>query len=159
MSPARWLNRREQRAWRAYLLLEHQLGTRVARELQRETGLSGADYEVLVNLSEAPDGRLRPFELGRATQWEKSRLSHHLTRMEERGLVKRESCPTDNRGAHIVLTATGHKAIEAAAPRHVDHVRRLFIDALTPEQLDALADIAETIVAKLGEDPDACPPC
>jgi len=74
-------------------------------------------------------------------------------------LVKRQACPTDNRGAHIVLTAKGRKAIEAAAPQHVEHVRRLFIDALTPEQLDALADIAETIVAKLGEDPEACPPC
>lgn len=159
MTRPRWLTRREQRTWRAYLQLERRLSTRVSRELQRETGLSGADYEVLVNLSEAPNGRLRPFELGRATEWEKSRLSHHLTRMEERGLVKREACPTDNRGAHIVLTAKGRKAIDAAAPLHVEHVRRLFIDALTAEQLDALADIAETVVAKLGENPDACPPC
>ena len=139
--------------------MERRLNTQVNRELQRETGLSGADYEVLVNLSEAPDGRLRPFELGRATEWEKSRLSHHLTRMEERGLVKREACPTDNRGAHIVLTAKGRKAIEAAAPLLVSHVRRLFVEALTPEQLDALADIAETVIAKLGDGPDACPPC
>jgi len=159
MAEPRWLTKREQRAWRAYMAMEHHLGSRVARELQQATGLSGADYEVLVNLSEAPDERLRPMELGRATEWEKSRLSHHLTRMEERGLVKRQACPTDNRGAHIVLTAKGRKAIEAAAPQHVEHVRRLFIDALTAEQLDALADIAETIVAKLGEDPEACPPC
>lgn len=159
MAEPRWLTKREQRAWRAYMAMEHRLGSRVARELQKETGLSGPDYEVLVNLSEAPDHRLRPMELGRATEWEKSRLSHHLSRMEERGLVKRMACPTDNRGAHIALTAKGRKAIEAAAPRHVEHVRRLFIDALTPEQLDALADIGETIVAKLGEDPEACPPC
>ncbi len=159
MARPRWLTRREQRAWRGFLQMERRLNTRVNRELQRETGLSGADYEVLVKPVRAPDTRLRPFELGRATEWEKSRLSHHLTRMEERGLVKREACPTDNRGAHIVLTARGREAIEAAAPLHVDHVRQLFVDALTPEQLDALADISEAVIAKLGENPDACPPC
>ncbi len=138
--------------------MERRLTGRVARELQRETGLSGADYEVLVNLSEAPTGRLRAFELGRATGWEKSRLSHHISRMEDRDLVRRESCPTDSRGAFVVLTVTGRKAIEAAAPLHVEHVRRWFVDALTPEQLDALADISDAILAKLGDDPGGCSP-
>ncbi len=156
MSRSPWLTRREQRAWRAFLLMERRLTGRVARELQRETGLSGADYEVLVNLSEAPDGRLRAFELGRATGWEKSRLSHHITRMEERDLVVRASCQTDSRGAFIVLTDAGRTAIEAAAPRHVEHVRRFFVDSLTPEQLDALADISDAVVANLGDDPGAC---
>jgi len=158
MSRSRWLNRREQRAWRSFLLMERRLTGRVARELQRETGLSGADYEVLVNLSEAPDGRLRAFELGRATGWEKSRLSHHITRMEDRDLVLRASCPTDSRGAFVVLTDAGRTAIEAAAPRHVEHVRRFFVDSLTPEQLDALADISDAIVANLGDDPGSCAP-
>ncbi len=158
MSRSRWLTRREQRAWRSFLLMARRLNARVARELQRETGLSGADYEVLVHLSETPEGRLRAFELGRATGWEKSRLSHHITRMEDRDLVGRATCPTDSRGAFVVLTDAGRTAIEAAAPRHVEHVRRFFVDALTPDQLDALADISEAIVANLGDDPDGCSP-
>ncbi|MEY2402736.1 MAG: hypothetical protein QOD38_287, partial [Acidimicrobiaceae bacterium] len=120
MARPKWLSKREQRAWRAFILLERRLNGRVARDLQRESGLSGADYEVLVNLSEAPSGRLRAFELGRATQWEKSRLSHHITRMVDRGLVARESCESDNRGAFVVLTAAGRRAIETAAPVHVE---------------------------------------
>ncbi len=136
--------------------MQRRLSGRVARELQRETGLSGADYEVLVNLSEAPEGRLRAFQLGMVTGWEKSRLSHHITRMEDRALVRRASCPTDNRGAYVVLTAEGRKAIEAAAPLHVEHVRRWFVDALTADQLDALADISDAILAELGDDPDPC---
>jgi DNA-binding MarR family transcriptional regulator len=139
--------------------MKNGLTRRVARDLQQETGLSAADYEVLVQLSEAPNGRLRPYELGGVTQWEKSRLSHHITRMVDRGLVKREACATDSRGAFVVMTAAGRKAIEAAAPLHVEHVRRWFVDALTPAQLDALAEISEAVVAKLDEDPDACPPC
>jgi DNA-binding MarR family transcriptional regulator len=136
--------------------LQQHLTPRVARELQRETGLSGADYEVLVQLSEAPGDRLRAFELSGLTQWEKSRLSHHITRMAERGLVKRESCPTDNRGAFVVMTAAGRRAIEAAAPLHVEHVRRWFINALTPEQLDALAEISDAVMATLDDDPESC---
>ena len=158
MSRPRWLSRREQRAWRGFVLLQQRLTPRVARELQRETGLSGADYEVLVQLSEAPGARLRAFELGGLTQWEKSRLSHHITRMVDRGLVRRESCPTDSRGAFVVMTAGGRKAIEAAAPLHVEHVRRWFIDSLTPEQLDALAEISDAVLAGLDDDPESCPP-
>ena len=123
MAEPRWLDEREARAWRGFLRMQSEL-RRVARQLQQEAGLSAADYEVLVSLSEAPGGRLRVFELGGATQWEKSRLSHHLTRMEHRGLVRRMPCPTDNRGANVVLT-DGPSAIEAAAPRHVEHVRKL----------------------------------
>jgi DNA-binding MarR family transcriptional regulator len=161
MSRPRWLTRREQRAWRGFVALQQRLTPRVARELHRETGLSGADYEVLVQLSEAPNERLRAFELSLQTQWEKSRLSHHITRMAERGLVKRESCPTDNRGAFVVMTAAGRKAIEAAAPLHVEHVRRWFIDSLTPEQLDALAEISDAVMARLDDDQESCPaqPC
>jgi DNA-binding MarR family transcriptional regulator len=120
--------------------------------------MSEADYEVLVHLSEAPEGRLRPYQLGRITQWEKSRLSHHLSRMGERGLVERQFCPTDNRGSFVAITESGRAAIAAAAPQHVEDVRRLFIDVLTPEQLDAIADIADTVLANLdGDDADdAC---
>ena len=151
----RWLDEREQRAWRRFITMQGQLRARLARQLQRDSGLSEADYEVLVQLSEAPCGRQRVFELGQATQWEKSRLSHHLTRMAQRGLVARESCPTDSRGAFVVLTDAGRQAVEAAAPRHVEHVRDWFVDVLTPEQLDALGEMAEAVLDRLAEDGDS----
>ena len=154
MPAPKWLDEREERAWRGLLNMYGELRRQVSRQLQQETGLSDADYEVLVNLSEAPRGRMRPFELGRATRWEKSRLSHHLGRMAERGLVVRESCPTDSRGTVVAITPAGRAAIKAAAPKHVDHVRALFLEPLTPAQLDALADISERVLANLSsEDP------
>ncbi len=151
MPRTRWLNQREARAWRQFLLMQGQLRNRIGSQLQRETGLSEADYEVLVHLSEAPSGRLRPYEIGGATQWEKSRISHHVKRMEERGLIKRMPCPTDSRGALVAITAAGRRSIEGAAPRHVEHVREAFIDALTPAQLDALAEISEAVLARLAQ--------
>jgi DNA-binding MarR family transcriptional regulator len=150
----RWLDEREARAWRGFITMQAQLRARMARQLQRDSGLSEADYEVLVQLSEAPCARQRVFELGRATQWEKSRLSHHLTRMAQRGLVARETCPTDSRGAFVVLTEAGRRAIEEAAPRHVEHVRQWFVDPLTPEQLDAIADVADVVLERLATDGD-----
>ena len=155
MQGPRWLDAREARAWRSYTAMRVQVQARLARGLSRRSGLSEADYDVLVHLSEAPDGRLRPFQLCEALQWEKSRLSHQLTRMAKRGLVTREDCTTDARGAFVVLTPSGRSAIEAAAPSHVEEVRRCLIDVLTPDQLDALADIAETVLAKLEAHPDA----
>jgi DNA-binding MarR family transcriptional regulator len=117
-------------------------------------GLSHADYAVLVELSEAPEGCLRAFQLGRALRWEKSRLSHHLKRMEARGLVCREDCAEDGRGSEVALTADGRAAIEAAAPAHVEDVRRLMIDQLTPEQLEVLAAASESVLAALGQEDD-----
>ena len=149
MPAPKWLDDREERAWRGLLNMHGELRRQVSRRLQQETGLSDADYEVLVHLSEAPRGRMRPFELGRATRWEKSRLSHHLARMAERGLVVRESCPTDSRGTVVALTPAGRTAIRTAAPKHVDHVRALFLAPLTAAQLDALGDISERILANL----------
>jgi len=145
----RWLSDREQHAWRQFLLMQSEIRDLLGSRLQKEIGLSGADYEVLVNLSEAPDGQLRPSELVGAMRWEKSRISHHVTRMESRGLVKRMPCPTDQRGSLVVLTPAGRRAIEQAAPQHVEHVREAFIDVLTPDQLDALTEISETILTKL----------
>jgi DNA-binding MarR family transcriptional regulator len=153
MPRTHWLSQREARAWRQFLLMQGELRNRLGSRLQRETGLSEADYEVLVNLSEAPGGRLRPTQIGGATRWEKSRISHHVTRMESRGLVRRMPCPTDNRGALVVMTPAGRRAIERAAPRHVEHVREAFIDALTPAQLDALAEISEAVLARLADEP------
>lgn len=154
MEETAWLDERQQRAWRLFLRMQMHLRSRIHQELQRHSGLSEADYEVLVVLSESPHGRMRVFEIGDELQWETSRLSHHLTRMERRGLVRREKCPTDQRGAYIVLTDAGRDAIVAAAPRHVADVRRYFIDAITPEQLDELADIAERVLEALDALPD-----
>lgn len=153
----RWLDEREQRAWRSLLDLQEALGRTLERQLQRETGLSTADYGVLVHLSEAPEQRLRHFELGQALQWEKSRLSHHLRRMVDRGLIERQSCPEDNRGGFVALTPAGRAAIAAAAPRHVAHVRQRFVDRLTPEQLDVLVAIHDAVVPHLDAEPAARP--
>ena len=155
MAEPRWLNKREARAWRQFLLMQAHVRGELASRLQRETGLSESDYEVLVNLSEAPKGVLRPTELGGATRWEKSRISHQIRRMEERGLVKRTACPTDGRGSLVSITAAGRKAIERAAPGHVQDVRELFIDVLTPSQLDALAEISEAVLGRLAESDDS----
>jgi len=153
MAETRWLNEQEARAWRQFLLMTSRLRRSLGAELQRDTGLSDGDYEVLVVLSEAEAGRLRPSELGSTIQWEKSRLSHHLSRMEQRGLIRRMPCKTDNRGALVAMTAAGRRALERAAPKHVDHVRRVFLDALSAEQVVALGEIAEAVLAQL----DQCP--
>lgn len=129
------------------------LDARIARDLNADSGLSAPDYDVLSNLSEAEGHRLRVTELAARLQWSKSRLSHHLSRMEQRGLVSREDCSSDARGAVIVLSAEGLRTMEAAAPGHVDSVRRHFIDVLTPEQLEALRTISDTVVDHLSEQP------
>lgn len=153
----RWLDELEARAWRGYTRMRVELEAALSRELSRHSGLSHADYEVLVELSEVEEGRLRAFQLGRALRWEKSRLSHHLKRMEARGLVRREECAEDSRGSEVVLTAEGRAVIEQAAPAHVEDVRRLMIDHLTPGQLEVLADIAEVVLAGLEQaDDEGC---
>jgi len=149
------LTPREDEVWRSYVRMHAQLLRHLNRQLQADSDLSLQDYEVLVHLSEAEAGRLRAFELGTALQWEKSRLSHHLSRMEKRGLVAREDCTTDARGAFVVITRAGRTAIELTAPAHVAEVRKVFLDALTPEQLDTLGIISDAVLARL--DPgDAC---
>jgi DNA-binding MarR family transcriptional regulator len=121
------------------------------RQLRTRSGLSTPDYQVLAHLSEAADGRLRPFELGRLLHWEKSRLSQHLSRMEKRGLVARERCLTDQRGAVIVISPQGRALIEAAAPLHVAEVRNTFIDHLAAEELETLTAIGDKVRKRLGE--------
>jgi DNA-binding MarR family transcriptional regulator len=151
MTTIKWLDEREQRAWRGLLAMQASLNGRLRRSLATHTSLSDADYAVLVNLSEAPGGRLRVFELVSVLDWEKSRLSHQLRRMQERGLVEREGCETDRRGSFAVLTDAGRRAIESAAPQHVNDVRKWFVDALTPEQLDQLAEITDAVLANLDD--------
>jgi DNA-binding MarR family transcriptional regulator len=145
----RWLDEREQRAWRALMVMQDGLSEFLERRLRTRCGLSQADYGVLAHLSEAPEGRLRPFELGRLLRWEKSRLSQHLGRMEKRGLVTREPCATDQRGAVVILTDRGRVLVEAAAPQHVGDVREVFVDHLSPDELETLATIGDTVRERL----------
>ena len=145
----RWLTEDEQRAWRGLVQMTSRLDSRLNRELQQTSGLSLADYDVLVLLTEAPDGRLRVFELAEDLQWEQSRLSHHLARMQRRGLVAREECTTDRRGAFVVLTDAGRDAIEKAAPGHVDLVRRVVFDGLSAEQIVTLESFVTRVLSRL----------
>jgi DNA-binding MarR family transcriptional regulator len=142
----RWLDEREEAAWRGLLQLHAQLTAELARRLASESALSYPDYEVLVVLIDQPDGRLRVFELAEALGWEKSRASHHVARMAERGLVKKVPCRTDRRGAFVTVTARGRRHLQAAAPGHAAAVRELFVDRLTPAQLDAVAHAAQDVL-------------
>jgi DNA-binding MarR family transcriptional regulator len=149
MENVRWLSDREERAWRSLQFMQMRLEGELARQLAADSGLSYPDYLGLVALTGRGDGRMRLFELAATLGWEKSRASHHVGRMVERGLVKKEKCGSDRRGADVVVTARGRREIAAAAPGHVATVRRLFVDRLTPEQLDAVAEAAETVLATL----------
>jgi DNA-binding MarR family transcriptional regulator len=147
----RWLDGDEERSWRSLQRMQMRLTAELARQLAEESGLSYQDYLVLVALTGRPDGRMRLFELGHELGWEKSRLSHHIARMAERGLVTKDRCGSDRRGAYVVVTTVGRKAIEAAAPGHVEAVRRLFIDRLDPEQLGVIGRAAEVVLAALDD--------
>jgi DNA-binding MarR family transcriptional regulator len=152
MNDVQWLDEREARAWRGLQALQMRLTARLSRDLAACSNLSYPDYTVLVVLTDQPEGRLRAFELGRVLGWEKSRVSHHVSRMADRGLVRRERCPSDQRGAFVAVTELGRKAIEAAAPGHVAAVRRHFIDLLSPAQLDALAAMCAVVLDALETD-------
>jgi DNA-binding MarR family transcriptional regulator len=154
MSEPRWLDDREAHVWQAHLAMHRELAAELERQLVRESGLSGAEYTILVPLSEAPDGVLRARELGAAAGWDRSRLSHQVTRMEKRGLVAREPCVEDGRGSMIRLTDEGRAAIEAAAPGHVAAVRRHFFDPLTAEEVELLGTLLDRILATLPADQD-----
>jgi DNA-binding MarR family transcriptional regulator len=146
----RWLSDDEQRAWLGFRVMTRSLDARLSRELARDGGLSMQDYDVLSALSDAPRRRRPAKDLGDHLLWTPSRLSHHLDRMERRGLVRRESGA--GRGTDVVLTPEGLKAIRRSAPGHVAAVRRLFIDRLSPETLAALTELNDAVVAALDED-------
>jgi len=146
-----WLTADEQRTWRTYLRLNSLLLARLNRQLQQDSGLTLPEYEVLVQLSEAPQQRRRPFQICEALNWEQSRLSHQLTRMQHRGLVAREECEADGRGAFVVLTAAGANAIQSAAPGHVAAVRRLVFDRLGDDQRAAFEQACAAIMDALAE--------
>lgn len=146
MTDPPWLDEREERAWRGYRRMRALLDLRIIRDLAADAALSDADYDVLSTLSETETHRMRLHELADTILWSNSRLSHHISRMEQRGLVARE---LDARACMIALTPAGLRTIQEAAPSHVVSVRRNFIDLLTPQQLDVLADVTETVVAHL----------
>lgn len=149
MTEHRWLDEREERAWRALQAMQMRLDAELARQLAADSSLSYPDYLVLVTLTDRPDGRMRLFELADELGWEQSRASHHVARMVTRGVVAKERCRDDRRGAHVRITDRGRAAIEAAAPGHVAAVRRLFVDRLTEEQLEAVHDAAQSVLAAL----------
>jgi DNA-binding MarR family transcriptional regulator len=147
-SPPRWLTEEEQRAWRAYIRLAQLLMRQLDRDLH-PFGLSTHDYEILVELSEAPRSRMRMTELADRTAQSRSRLSHQINRMETKGLVSREGCEGDKRGTFAVLTATGLETIAEVAPHHVASVREHFIDQLKPAELTALTEAYGLVLEKL----------
>ena len=130
---ARWLSPEEQRLWRRWLRLNAQLNATLHREMQDDSGLSSPDFEVLVNLTDSPEGRVRVSDLACQMLWERSRLSHHVTRMERPRAGRRAGCAEDGRGAFIEITEQGRATIERAAPGHVEAVRRLVFDVLSDE--------------------------
>jgi DNA-binding MarR family transcriptional regulator len=159
VTDVRWLTDREAAAWKAVRDLGQPLWTALGRDLQRDSGLSMADYEVLVVLSECGASTLAYRALAAETGWEKSRLSHHITRMERRGLVRREGCTEDGRSANITLTDRGRACIEAAAPGHLASVRRLLIDHLSEDQIDALIAVGRQTAAVIEAcEPEPCGP-
>ncbi|CCH16931.1 MarR family winged helix-turn-helix transcriptional regulator [Micromonospora lupini] len=145
----RWLDPDEQRTWRAYLAASRALMDTLDRELQRDAGMPHAYYEILVRLSETPGRQLRMSDLAEAAGSSRSRLSHAVARLEAAGWVRREDCPTDRRGQIAVLTDEGFATLAAAAPGHVEGVRRHLFDALSPAQVDQLRRISETLAEHL----------
>lgn len=146
---ARWLTPEEQDAWRAWITSSLLLNDRLSRDIQAQHGLTFADYEILVWLSEASGRRLRMSELARRALSSRSRLSHQIDRMEQAGLVTREVCTEDRRGSFAVLTDLGWDTIVAAAPDHVASVRKHLVDVLTPQEFTALGAACRKIADAL----------
>ncbi|MFK4805070.1 MarR family winged helix-turn-helix transcriptional regulator [Microbacterium sp. ZW CA_36] len=130
------------RSWRVFIETAEQVRRTMESRLQDESGLSTGDYGVLLALSEAPNRRIRSSALAEQVGWERSRLSHHLGRMEKRGLIGREECATDSRGADVVLTQDGAVTFRRASAPHLRAIQETFVDALTPAQLSAMEDAA-----------------
>lgn len=143
-----WLNSDEDRAWRAFINAHKQIEVHLGRRLQ-ESGLSGADYEVLAALSALDGNRMSARHLSNTLGWEKSRLSHQLRRMQQDGLINREPNPDDARSTMVRLMPAGRAAIEKAAPKHVNDVRGNFVDLFSPAELEVLATLNERILQHL----------
>ena len=148
----RWLNPAEMKAWRQYIIASRRLLEALDSDLE-DHELSMADYEVLAQLSDAPDRKMRMSELADVAMLSRSRLSHRIKVMEKAGWVKREACPVDKRGYFAVMTPKGWKAIVAAAPDHVESVRARFLDHLNKEDQKVLSEIFERVTDSLKENP------
>ena len=151
MTDARWLDESEQQVWRAYLAASQQLWDRLDDDLQSGTGMPLSEYEILVRLSEVPDGRLRMSQLADLVVHSRSRLTHTVARMERRGLVVRRPCEEDGRGVLAELTDHGHEVLAKAAPVHVQSVRQHMFDPLTPEEVAVLGRAMRKIAESLKE--------
>jgi DNA-binding MarR family transcriptional regulator len=149
MKEPRWLDAREAHLWQSYRDLYRELTGALEARLVGNSGLSGADYALLHPLSVSQCGVLRTRDLGRSIGWERSRLSHQVSRMEKRGLVVREECESDARGSMIRLTEAGRAAIEAAAPDHVEAVRGFVFDVLSREEQDTLTSLLDRVLEGL----------
>jgi DNA-binding MarR family transcriptional regulator len=149
MPKPRWLTAEQERAWRRYRRMRTLLDLELSRDLRRDSGLSDADYDVLTMLSDRPEHALRSRELGSRLKWSTSRLSHQVGRMEQRGLVARSATDDDARGAMVALTDDGWQALLAAAPLHVESVRRNLIDLISPAELRTLDRIAGKVLDHL----------
>ena len=145
----RWLDQDEQAAWRSFITGARRLTERLDQEL-KALGLGHDDYGVLVALSESPDDRMRMAELADLSVESRSRLSHHIGRLEAKGFVVRETCPEDRRGTWAVLTPEGRQMIEAVAPHHVEGVRRHLLDHVSPAELDVLRQVFDRVNGALG---------
>ncbi len=145
----RWLTDDEQRTWRALLDMNRYIQEATDRQLLRDSGIPATYYGILVTLSEAPERRMRMSALAEALEGSQSRLSHAVSRLEDRGWVQRRRCDSDGRGWYAVLTDEGLQALEAAAPGHVDFVRKALFDVLTPQQQHDLREVADVVVANL----------
>ncbi len=150
----RWLTADQQKVWRTYLLGAARLSERLGADLQ-SSGLDLPEYEILVNLEESPDRRLRMSELADAVHQSRSRLTHTIARMEKAGLVVRTTCPTDRRGVWAQLTDTGFEVLAAAAPGHVAAVRRNLVAAVAPEDWEALGRVFAAVLAVPADDASA----
>jgi DNA-binding MarR family transcriptional regulator len=135
--------------WRGFIETSERIRSVIGSRLQTDSGLSTGDYSVLLSLSESPNNRVRSSELATKIGWERSRLSHHLGRMEQRGLIRREECLTDNRGAEACLTPAGADAFRRASAPHLHAVQELFVSALSPEQLEAVNEITAALSSHL----------
>lgn len=148
-----WLTEEQQRVWRTYLLGVARLNDELDADLRR-SGLDLPEYEILVVLEESPSRRLRMSELADAVHQSRSRLTHTIARMEKTGLVARETCPTDRRGVWAQLTEAGYETLRVTAPGHVRAVRRFFIDAVAPEDYEALGRAFAAVLAVPSDDAD-----
>ena len=145
----RWLSEDEQRSWRAWIAANLLIRDRLGRDLQEQCGLTLADYEIMVRLSETADRRLRMSELADLTLSSRSRLSHQIDRMQKAGYVDRQECTDDRRGYFAVLTDEGFRTLEQAAPKHVDSVRRRIVDVLTPEEFAEFGRLNQKLIDAL----------